>query len=180
MAWTVRDLMQTKVLTADPQMRVTDLERRLVEKRVSGLPVVSKGRLLGIVSLSDIVRRLCVEQSIGEVVADYYRDFGSGTSSATTAIGSHVGGRIENLRVQDVMTSAVITVSGDTPVTEVAQTLVKYKIHRVPVVKGERIMGIISSLDLVRFLGCDRPAVAPPLHSHEEAGYCDRSALPAA
>ncbi len=116
MAWTARDLMQTKVLTADPQMRVTDLERRLVEKRVSGFPVVSKGRLLGIVSLSDIVRRLCVEQSIGEVVADYYRDFGSGTSSATTAIGSHVGGRIENLRVQDVMTSAVITVSGDTPV----------------------------------------------------------------
>jgi CBS domain-containing protein len=57
---------------------------------------------------------------------------------------------MERLRVRDVMISDVLTVPPDLPVTEAAKLLVERRIHRLPVVDGEKLVGIVSSLDFTR------------------------------
>jgi CBS domain-containing protein len=153
MSWTARDLMQTEVRTVTPQTTLVDLERRFLDDRVSGYPVVEDGRLVGIVSRSDVVRQLSVEQSVAETFSDYYRDvagFEEPPSQSLARIGAQVGARIEGLRVKDFMMHAPITAAPDDPLSELAKLLLEQRIHRIPVVEGGRLVGIVSSLDLVR------------------------------
>lgn len=153
MDWKARDVMRTDVRTVGPDVGLADLERAFLDARVSGFPVVEDGRLIGMVSRSDVVRQLSVEQSVGEVVSDYYRDFGIGSlepSQPLASVGRHLGRRLEELRVRDVMIPGLIHVAPGASLTDVARTLVSERIHRVPVVEDGRLVGILSSVDFVR------------------------------
>ncbi|MDJ0846830.1 MAG: CBS domain-containing protein [Myxococcota bacterium] len=160
MSWTARDLMKTDVRTVEPSLPLVELERRFLDDRVSGFPVVESGRLVGIVSRSDIVRQLSVEQTVGELMSDYYRSFdsGVGTAPATSLdeIARHVGRRMESLCVKDVMIGELLSVSPDDSVFEVARLLVEHRIHRLPVAEGGRLVGIITSLDFVGLFADDQ------------------------
>lgn len=159
----VEAVMERNVRTVDPEMALADLERAFLDARVTGFPVVSGGRLVGIVSRSDVVRQLGVEQSVAERLSDYYRE-SSGVAVDSDAsideIGRSVGARLEHLVVRDVMTRATITATPEQSLTDVARTLVEHRIHRLPVVEGERLVGIVTSLDLVRLFaeGRAKPA----------------------
>lgn len=156
-----RDAMQSKVRTVHPQTSLRDLEDAFFQARVSGFPVVDDGRLVGIVSRSDVVRRLDVEQSMAETLSDYYRDAGAmeeRSAPSLDEIGAGYGGRLERLRVKDVMAHVPISVSPDAPLLEVARTLVEHRIHRVPVVDGGRLAGIVTTLDLARLVAEGRLA----------------------
>ena len=156
---TARDLMTTEVETVAPDMSLVDLERAFLERRVTGFPVVEGRSLVGIVSRSDVVRQLSVEQSIGELMADYYRDLGSDDDKPavpTDVIGRHVGARMESLRVRDVMIPGLIHVAPDDSLAVVAQTLADRRVHRLPVVDGGELVGIITSFDFVRLFAQGR------------------------
>ncbi len=121
--------------------------------------MVDAGRLVGIVSRSDVVRQLCVEQSVAETLSDYYADLGrcaSGPLESFQEIGERVGTRIERLRVKDVMIHELITASPEEPVRDVAATLLARRVHRLPVVDGGRLVGIVTSMDLVRLFAEER------------------------
>lgn len=151
----VRDIMQTRVKTASSEMSVMDLDRLFVEQGISGAPVVDRGRLVGIVSRSDIVRQLDVEQSLGEIATDYYRDiYGVGASAQQEAdeIGASMGERVQNLRVRDVMVRELITVGADADLQELAKRMVERHVHRVLVTEGERLLGIVTTLELARLV----------------------------
>ena len=60
---------------------------------------------------------------------------------------------VAKLKVKEAMHDQVATCTADTPVAEVARTMVRDHVHRIIVVEGERPVGIISSLDLVKLLG---------------------------
>lgn len=155
MTWTARDIMHEKVRTISPDRTLPELEEAFLRERVSGFPVVDRGRLVGIVSRSDLVRQLCVERSVAELISDYYREalaFAEDPVESLASIAERVGQRIEHLRVADVMIRRLITVPPDAPVAEVAQTLVEHRIHRVPVTDAGRLVGIVSSLDLARLI----------------------------
>jgi CBS domain-containing protein len=152
----VQDVMQTEVHTVDPEMSAVDLEQAFLQHRVGGFPVVERGELVGIISRSDIVRRLSVEQAYDDHLSDYYREisFGSTEESAGARAerGARVGARIEGLVVRDLMVQAVITAAADDPVQELARQLVARHIHRVPVTKDGALVGIVTTLDLVRLV----------------------------
>ena len=159
MDWTARDVMSSDVRTVGPEMLLSDLERALIEEGLSGFPVVDGGRLVGIVSRSDVVRQLCVEQSVAETLSDYYADLGgcaSGPVESFQEIGERVGTRIERLRVKDVMIHELITASPEEPMRDVAATLLARRVHRLPVVDGGRLVGIVTSMDLVRLFAEER------------------------
>lgn len=157
MATTARDVMKTEVRTVSPEVPLNDLESLFLEHRVTGFPVVEADRLVGVVSRSDIVRKLVAEKSYAEYISDYYRDIGSfdepEAADTLPELGSKIGSRLASATVKDVMSQAPITVSTDDPVGFVARQLVEGRIHRVPVVgsRGE-LAGIITSLDLVALL----------------------------
>ena len=152
---TVAELMQKKVKTIAPDRTLPELERELLRWRIGAMPVVERGgKLVGIVSRSDVVRQLCLERSLGEAMADAYRDQTDTSSSAhaESALASAIGQRMERLRVRDVMICDVVTVPPDLPVTKAAQLLIERRIHRLPVVDGEKLVGIVSSLDFTRIV----------------------------
>ncbi|MDH3212151.1 MAG: CBS domain-containing protein [Myxococcales bacterium] len=149
------DVMQTDVRTVGVETTLAELDRAFLEERVSGFPVVQDGRMVGLVSRSDVVRQLGVEQSVAETISDYYRDVGGiriDPPETIDAIARQVGARIEKLRVKDVMVHDLITVTPTDSLQEVAQILVEHRIHRLPVVEAGRLLGILTSLDLVRLL----------------------------
>jgi CBS domain-containing protein len=152
---TIAEIMQKKVKTIGPDKTLPDLERELLRWRIGAMPVVERGgKLVGIVSRSDVVRQLCLERSLGEAMADAYRDQTDASFATKTesTIGGAIGQRMERLRVRDVMICDVLTVSPDLPVTKAAQLLIERRIHRLPVVEGEKLVGIVSSLDFTRIV----------------------------
>jgi CBS domain-containing protein len=149
------DVMQASVLTVSPGMSLTELEDFLVTKRITGAPVVERGVLIGIVSRSDIVRLLSLERSLSGLIAE-------GLENPETAgtdpvrLPEPLARALTGRTVRDAMVADLVTVSPDTPVTEVARLLVARHIHRVLVTEGEKVRGVISTLDLVRLVAEDR------------------------
>ena len=72
---TAAHAMQTDVETVLPTMGLVDLERQFLIRGLNGFPVVEQGKLIGIVSRSDVVRILSVERSVAEQASDFYRSF---------------------------------------------------------------------------------------------------------
>lgn len=148
----VSDVMTRLVKTVSPELTLAELDRLFLAERVSSFAVLNAGRLAGIVSRSDVVRGLAIEQSVGEQLSDAYRDEGSGDDPGPSLaqIGEFVGQRIQEMTVADVMVHDVVTIAPDASLAEAAELLVKRRIHRLPVVEGEALVGLISATDFVR------------------------------
>jgi len=152
---TVADLMQKKVLTIAPGKTLPELERALLRSRIGAMPVVERGgRMVGIVSRSDVVRQLCLERSLGEAMADAYRDQTDDAfvEKSRRDVAEAIGKRMEHLTVRDVMVRDVITVPPDLPATKAAQLMLERRIHRLPVVEDGKLVGIVSSFDFTRLV----------------------------
>lgn len=159
----VRDLMTTLVRTVPPEMTLTELERFLLATRLSGAPVVKDGRLVGVVSRSDVVRQLVVERTQAEYAADARF---SGLASwhhlpdleMTEWISEAVGEHLEHVRVGDIMITHVITVAPDADIRDAARLMIKHHVHRVLVVEDGAVRGILSTTDLVRLVATQSPS----------------------
>lgn len=149
----VSDVMRRDVHCVSPETSVVDLERLLLAEGISGVPVLKDGKLVGIVSRSDVVRQLAVEQTLQETISDFYRqpfDVDQRASRDSEEIAAGVASRWQDLAVEDVMIHGVICVEGDCDLAEVARMMLDRKIHRVLVTEGDRLVGIVSTLDLIR------------------------------
>lgn len=161
MGFLARDVMQREVRTVAPGMSLADLERMSCDSRQSGFPVVDeRQRLVGVVSRTDIVRKLAVEQSYAEYESSYYWELSDyvppDAERSLDEIARQVGERLEGMKVSDVMSHSPITVTGATPLVELARTLVERNIHRLPVVEDGKLVGIVTSTDLVRTIADGR------------------------
>jgi len=138
-----RDIMTSDVLMVSPRAPLSEVAKAMLSRHISGLPVVDdSGRLIGIVSEGDLCRR--AETSTGRRRSWWLELFSSEESGARDYLKEH--GR----RVEDVMSRRVISVEEAASVTDVAETLELHRIKRVPVMRGERLVGIVSRADLVR------------------------------
>lgn len=149
----VRDLMQVRVHTVPPAMPLDELEEEFLAKKVSGFPVVDGGELVGVVSRSDVVRQLAVERSLAETTSDFYWDqvgFHEEPAHSMREVADRVGQRIEDLRVEDLMSRHLIVALADDSLETAAQKMLDHHIHRMPVVDNGRLVGMIGTLDFVR------------------------------
>jgi CBS domain-containing protein len=151
----VRDIMSTKVVTVSPSTSVRDIAGLMVEKHVSGLPVLNdNGTLVGMVSEGDLLRR-------PEIGTQKHRrrwvSFFSGVDEqAREFTKSHA------LRAGDVMTEQVIHVSEETPLGDVVGLMEKHNIKRLPVLSDGKLVGIVSRADLLRALAARQADPLPP------------------
>lgn len=160
---TAADAMQAGVKIVLPTMTVPELEERLLEERVSGFPVVDDGKLVGVVSRSDVVRRICDERQIAHQTSDFYFDetgFHEEPLDSFKDIADRVGETIDGLTVGEVMVGDPYTASLDQPISQVASRMVEHHVHRLPVVDRGTLVGIITSMDLVRLIAQKR--ILPP------------------
>lgn len=150
-----RDVMQSRVVTVEPSLPATELEQLLERERISGAPVVEGGRLLGVVSRADLVSAAAGAEDEADSLLAYYEDV-AGAAPSRSARARLAGERAASLRVRDLLQTELVSVAPDAPVQKVAAALAERRIHRVLVVDGERLVGIVSSLDLVRLLADGR------------------------
>jgi CBS domain-containing protein len=151
----VRDWMHRDVRTVGEDVSLVELDHRFLEDRVSGFPVVADdGHLLGVVSRSDVIRQLSVEQTWAETLSGYYTDWSGLVESepSLAEVGERLGRRLEERTVADVMARDPVTVAPDELLADAARILVERRIHRLPVVEKGRLVGILSSLDIAGFV----------------------------
>lgn len=161
MALVARDAMTTQIVTVSPSTSLVDLERLLLSRRIGGTPVKEQGRLVGMISRSDIIRVLTYEQSVAEVQSGAFRnELGVTDRRAMELISGHVGERMQTLRVRDAMTAIRVHVLPDTPLRRVAELMVSQRVHRVLVMDNDRLAGIVARSDLVRMVADGRLADA--------------------
>jgi CBS domain-containing protein len=139
-----RDIMTTELVTVAPSTPVSAVAQLLVERRISAVPVVEGGRLVGIVSEGDLLHR---EEAGTEAKPSWWSElFRSTEDRAQAYLKAH------GQRAEDVMSTDLKTVGPDADVAEVATLMEKARVKRVPVLEQGRLMGIVSRSDLLRLL----------------------------
>jgi len=149
-----RDVMTRNVMTVGPEATVGEIAAILVRHRISAVPVVSDGRLLGIVTQTDLAHR---SETGTERRRKWWLDvFADPDAKAREYVKSH------GLRAQDVMTRLVVSVPETASLAEVADVLDAHRIRQVPVMDNGRLAGMISRADLVRALAEARITAPAP------------------
>ena len=148
-----KDVMNRKVLAARDDMTLEELSGFLVEHEISGAPVEDRaGKLVGVVSVSDLSSTLSqggrVERDRSS--PDYFVHGWewSLTGEELSRFNVHNGGSF----VRDIMTSTILSVDEETPVSGVAQRMMEHHIHRLIVTRHARMTGIVTSSDLLGLL----------------------------
>jgi CBS domain-containing protein len=122
---TVQDFMTRDVITFDPDMDVLEAARVLVEKGISGAPVMDRlGNLVGVLSEKD-----CLKIALS---AGYHSEWGG--------------------RVAEYMHPEVATMNAETSIVDAARRFMEVRYRRFPVLKDERLVGVISRRDVLRAL----------------------------
>lgn len=149
-----RDVMTTDVVTIGPDTDVRAIAQLLMERGISALPVVDeRSRLLGVVSEGDLMRR--VEAGTERRSSWWLALLAGPRERALDFAKAH--GRT----AREVMTRAVVTVSEDTPLGEIATLLEEHRIKRVPVVRDGKVVGVVSRANLLHGLAAKESAPEP-------------------
>jgi len=149
---TAKEIMTREVLTVRADWSVNELAEFLADHSISGAPVVTRDdRLVGVVSLTDIVRHS------GSPIADREHhtphDVYSRHLEREYAQEELRAFRIEGddaPQVSEIMTPMVFDVFEATTLEEVADTMVRGGIHRVFVTRDKQVVGVVSALDMLK------------------------------
>jgi CBS domain-containing protein len=145
---TARDIMTPDPLTVSGDLSVTEAARLMVENRVGALPVLDGTRLVGIVTEGDLIMRdVKVEFPTYLHLLDGFIMYPPSTARFESELKKAVGATVE-----DVMSVDLVTVQSTTSVSDVATLMVDRDVSRIPVLDGERLVGIVSKSDVVRSL----------------------------
>ena len=153
MVRTARDVMQTYLISVNPETPLLEVHRLFVDEEINGAPVVDEtGRLLGVISSVDLLRAVEEEHDAASAGSNYLRDFLEFSGPDWQEGSDNFQDRLGERTVSDAMTRGGITVTPETSISDVAATLRKHRIHRVFVVDSEQLCGVISTFDLVALL----------------------------
>jgi len=148
-----RDIMTTRVISVLPDTSVREIARILEANLVSALPVVdAEGRILGMVSEGDLLRRVPGGPQ-------------HGSWWLTLLAGEPLpGGHSvpESLRAADVMTKDVVRIREDTPLSEAARILETRRVKRLPVERDGRLVGIVSRANVAQGLASQAASAPVP------------------
>jgi CBS domain-containing protein len=157
------DVMTRNVVSVGADTPVREAIRLMLDRQVSGLPVVDDGgKLVGILTEGDLLRR-------GETGTERKRrswlEFLIGPGRMA---GDYV--KTHARKVGDIMTREIVAVAEDTPLAEVVELMERHRVKRVPVVYRDAPLGIVSRADLLR-------ALAQALDSERNATAGDDDAI---
>jgi CBS domain-containing protein len=119
----VKDIMTKEVVTIESNKTVFEAAELMTEKNLGCLVVVIKAFPVGILTERDIVRRIVAKRATFD------------------------------LKVTEVMSKTLITVDPETSLKEAARVMSANKIHRLPVLKQNKLVGIVAASDFVRNVG---------------------------
>ncbi|CCE04163.1 conserved hypothetical protein [Bradyrhizobium sp. STM 3843] len=136
-------IMTRPVITVTPETPIVEAANIMLTRHVSGLPVVdSAGKLVGVVSEGDFIRRseIGTERKRGR----WLRFILGPGKSAADFVQEH--GR----KVSEVMTKAPLTITEDTALAEIVDIMERNHVKRLPVTRGDQVVGIVSRANLLQ------------------------------
>jgi acetoin utilization protein AcuB len=150
----VGERMSHPVISIPPDMPIVDALNMMKRERIRRTPVVKDGKLIGIVSDKDLLN--------------------ASPSPATSLSVWEMNYLLSKITVRDVMTKDVLTVTEDTPIEQAARIMSDNKIGGLPVMRGDRVVGIITETDLFKIfleiMGAREMGVRVTALMHEEHG----------
>lgn len=153
----VRDVMKTHVAAFAKGTTWREVAEMLLQKRISGAPVVdADGRVIGIVSEKDLFR----------AIYPTYQEWYEGPQAFTDFLAlEEEARRAPEKRVEEFMSTRLVSVESETPILKVGALMVATGIHRVPVLDQGKLVGMVSRRDIFRAIlrvhfGLDEPQVA--------------------
>jgi CBS domain-containing protein len=159
------DIMTPHVVSVTPDASVFVAVRLMLQKKISGLPVIDdRGNLVGIVTEGDFLRR--AETNTGRRRPRWVEFFVGPGRLADEYV------RLSGRKIADVMTPDVRTASPDTPLEQVVSLMERYNIKRVPIVEQGKIVGIVTRANLLHALARFAHEIAPS--SAEDASIRNR------
>ncbi len=128
----IRDMMTSNPITVDSETLILDAQKLMREKRIRRLPVVDKGKLVGIVTHHDLLQ--------------------ASPSPATSLSVYELNYLLAKMKVKEIMKKNPITVTPDTPFEEALRVGQEKRIGSFPVVEDGKVVGIATESDIIRFL----------------------------
>jgi len=171
----VRDIMSTDLVVVSPQLSLRDLLELLADKHLGGAPVIADGKVVGVITLDDIVsfqaslpavptedseeqswdgepRRGSVEGD--EAVATYYVDLWPDTGAELPERAAALRGpewdQLSEHVVEEAMSRRLWTISSDDAIDAAARKMQELDIHRLLVIDEGRLSGIVTVSDVTR------------------------------
>lgn len=155
----VADVMVKDVVSVGPEASVREVASLMLERRISGVPVIDgERRVLGIVSEGDLIRRPEIETD--RIPEGWLGLFLSDEQRARNFVKSH------GLKAREVMSQPAICVGPDTPLAEIVRLMERHRIKRVAVVEQGRLAGMVTRTDLLRAMVAHQ-SVSPAASSDE-------------
>jgi acetoin utilization protein AcuB len=128
----IRDMMTKNPITVDSETLVVDAQKIMKENNVRRLPVVDKGKLLGIITKHDLLE--------------------ASPSPATSLSIHELNYLLAKMKVKEIMKKNPVTLTPDTPFEEALKIGQEKRIGSFPVVENGKLVGIATESDIVRFL----------------------------
>jgi CBS domain-containing protein len=139
------DVMTRHVISIKPDSSIVEAAQLMLLNRISGLPVLDdRGKLVGIVTEGDLLRR---RETGTERRRPRWLEFIIGPGRLASEY-VHTHGR----KIDEVMTVKPQTITEETPLDEIVLLMERKRIKRLPVVRGDEVVGIVSRENLVRAL----------------------------
>ena len=156
-----RDVMTKAVVTVTPETPIGKIASLLLEKRISGVPVVDEtGSVIGMVTEGDLLKSNAPDHEKGR---EWWLTLLAEGEDLSKEFLSTI--RNNHRTAREIMSAPVVTVSEDTDIAEIGKLFTTLKIKRVPVTRDGRITGVVARADLVRVVA-SLQAEAP-----QEEGY---------
>jgi CBS-domain-containing membrane protein len=159
------DIMTPDVLSVRPDASVVTTAQLMLQKRISGVPVIDdRGNLVGVVTEGDFLRR--AETGTGRRRPRWIEFFMGPGRLADEYV------RLSGRKVGDVMTHEVQTVAPDAPLEQVVRLMERHNVKRLPVVDNGKVVGIVTRANLLHVVASFAGTIAPL--SAEDAAIRER------
>jgi CBS domain-containing protein len=136
-------IMTRPVITVTPETTIVEAANTMLQKHISGLPVIdAAGKFVGIISEGDFIRRseIGTQRKRGRWLKLI---LGPGKAAADFV---HEHGR----KVAEIMTPEPLSITEDTGLEEIVQLMEKNNVKRLPVLRGDKIVGIVTRANLLQ------------------------------
>jgi CBS-domain-containing membrane protein len=143
---TAKQIMTHKIITAGLEMDVSELAAMFWENRISGAPVVdAAGKILGIVTENDLIdqgKKVHIPTNITILDSMIFLENPAKLDKEIK--------KMTGTKVKDIYSAEVVTVTEDTEMAEIATIMADRSLHTLPVVRGEKLVGVIGKADIIR------------------------------
>ncbi len=142
----IKEIMTRNVITVKKDDKIENVVKILLENNISGLPVVDEENfVIGIITEGDLIYRSKKLQ-----IPSYFTILDSYIFLENPNIIKEQMRKMVGYKVEDVMTDVVIVANEDDSVEEVATIITNRKVNRLPIVKDDKLVGIVSRRDIIK------------------------------